>query len=326
MATANDVMQSTEPTTDALSPTTLILNALRKSGQQPTNANIRRYVEAMARQPNAPGTDIPGLRIGTPSSEAEDQAAMRAAGKGGSRSGGGGGGGRSTLPVDLGHGPTNEADWQPNTAKTTSASPIINTPATIAARPDLQNVTNMQNTTNPAMYAAVPEVPLPPQAPQAAAPPVVPLPPPPPETTPWGEPVSPWGAPRAPRDVTTSIDEAVAPRSPGLQVENVPMPPPQQTIQAPPADSIPPSGGLSIEDRMMPGRGNLTIQAPSASSMPPTQAPVIQETAPSFKRMLGGAATGAGVGRIMGPGGMALGAVLGAAPEAWNLGKHIIGQ
>ena len=328
------------------SPTTLVMEYLAKNKMSPNmpgySAAVRDALAANAKDP----TLIPGLRSDTAATEADDQAAMKAAGKGGSRNSGGGGG-RSTLPVDLGHGPTNEADWQPTT---TSAPPAA------------QDVLAMQNATNPAMRAAVPDIPVPPSPsgpatsttplpqipkspmqlalddavatrPQIAAPPDVPaLPAPPPQITgPTDLPEAPVAAPNTPIPMPGPQAAEVpptpnAPRSPGLQVDNVPPPPPDFSIQAPSASSIPPSGGLNVEDKMMPGRGNLTIQAPSAGSMPPTQAPVIQETAPSFKRMLGGAATGAGVGRIMGPGGMALGAVLGAAPEAWNLGKQIIGR
>lgn len=58
------VTNSTETTTeDPLSPTTIVLNALRKAGMPITNENIRRYVAGNARQPGESGTDLPGLRI-----------------------------------------------------------------------------------------------------------------------------------------------------------------------------------------------------------------------------------------------------------------------
>ena len=89
---------------------------------------MRAALEANAKRPSV----IPGLRSDTPATEADDQAAMRAAGKGGGAGVGRGGGSsvagqveRSNPPnADLGRGPTNEADWQPNTStKTSSASP-----------------------------------------------------------------------------------------------------------------------------------------------------------------------------------------------------------
>jgi hypothetical protein len=283
---------------------------------------------------------------------------MRAAGKGGSRSGGSGGG-RSTLPADLTHGPTNEADWQPNTTKTTSASPTA---------ASAQDVLAVQNATNPAMRAGVPDVPMQSNAEyvgnaQPASgrsttinPDALPgprnsslayqqptsleeamiealsgpqpqgmLPSPPRQITgPAAPPEAPMASPNTPIPMPGEPAPPQAP--PGLQVENVPMPSPQQTIQAPPASSIPPSGGLNVEDRMMPGRGNLTIQAPSAGSMPPTTPPVVEETTPILNRIVRGGATGAGVGRMFGPYGAPIGAVAGAVPGLWDLGRHIIGR
>jgi hypothetical protein len=77
---------------------------------------------------------------------------------------------------------------------------------------------------------------------------------------------------------------------------------------------------------MMPGRGNLTIQAPSVGSMPPTTPPVVEETTPMLNRIVRGGATGAGVGRMFGPYGAAIGGVAGAAPGLWDLGRHIVGR
>jgi hypothetical protein len=300
---------------------------------------------------------------------------MRAAGKGGSRSGGGGGRSRSTLPVDLGHGPTNEADWQPTTTSA-PASPVVagqtaadaamratvprvpvtepppsstNLPtAPNAAGPNGEYVGNAQPANGRSMTIDPTAIPGPNNAalpgprnpalssPQAALPspfeqamvealsgpqPQGMLPPPPRQIT------GPPSAPEAPMaQPNTPIPMPGPQAQPGLSIENVPMPPPQQTIQAPPASSIPPSGGLSIEDRMMPGRGNLTIQAPSVGSMPPTTPPVVEETTPMLNRIVRGGATGAGVGRMFGPYGAAIGGVAGAAPGLWDLGRHIVGR
>jgi len=353
------------------SPVTMILNYLQSRGYQPSSENVRRALEANAKDPGL----IPGLRSDTAATDAEDQAAMRAAGKGGGRSTQPQS--RSTLPVDLTHGPTNEADWQPNTSKTTSAPPAA------------QDVLSMQNATNPAMRAAVPNIPVqppsagqppsaeyvgnaqppsggsitinpdalpgprnpalsaPPSQTQIAPPPTsleqamiealtgpnrtgalpapIPqaaLPVPPQQIT--GPPQAPE-APMAPPNSSIQLPgPPAAPQAP--MFENVPPPPPIATIQAPPASSIPPSGGLNIEDRMMPGRGNLTIQAPSAASMPATQPPVIEQTRPILDRIVRGAGTGAGMGRIAGPYGAAIGGVAGAVPGLWDLGKHIVGR
>lgn len=70
-----------DTTSDQLSPTTLVLNYLRTRGYQPSSENVRRALEADARDPGV----IPGLRTDRPATEAEDQAAMRAAGVGGGR-------------------------------------------------------------------------------------------------------------------------------------------------------------------------------------------------------------------------------------------------
>lgn len=60
------------------SPTTLVLNYLKQSGQQPTSANVRRALEANQRDP----TLIPGLINDRPATDAEDQAAMAASKQG----------------------------------------------------------------------------------------------------------------------------------------------------------------------------------------------------------------------------------------------------
>lgn len=67
------------------SPTTLVLQYLRQRGFTPSSENVRRALEANQRDPGV----IPGLRSDRPATEAEDQAAMRAAGRGGSGGAGG---------------------------------------------------------------------------------------------------------------------------------------------------------------------------------------------------------------------------------------------
>ena len=59
---------------------------LQSKGVPPSSANVRAALEANARDPGV----IPGLRSDTPATEADDQAAMRATGKGGVVGGGGG--------------------------------------------------------------------------------------------------------------------------------------------------------------------------------------------------------------------------------------------
>ena len=68
------------------SPTTLVLQYLKQRGYQPSSENVRRALEANQRDPGV----IPGLRSDTGATEAQDQAAMRAAGVGAPRGGGGG--------------------------------------------------------------------------------------------------------------------------------------------------------------------------------------------------------------------------------------------
>lgn len=57
---------------DALSPTTLVLNYLKKAGMQPTGENVRRALEANQRDSSL----IPGLINDRPATDAEDRAAM----------------------------------------------------------------------------------------------------------------------------------------------------------------------------------------------------------------------------------------------------------
>jgi hypothetical protein len=76
-------MLQTDVPADPLSPTTLILNYLTSRGYQPNAENIRRAVEANARDPGVLGADpVAGLRNARASTDAEDQAAMAAAGRG----------------------------------------------------------------------------------------------------------------------------------------------------------------------------------------------------------------------------------------------------
>ncbi len=78
---------------DALSPTTQVLNYLKARGYTPSTENVRRALEANARDPGV----ISGLRSDTAATEADDQAAMAAA-RGRAGGGGGNSGGRP-LPV-----------------------------------------------------------------------------------------------------------------------------------------------------------------------------------------------------------------------------------
>jgi hypothetical protein len=95
----------------------MVLNYLQSRGFQPTTENVRRALEANARDPGV----IPGLRSDTAATDAEDQAAMKAAGVGGGKPQGGSGAGGKPTPdgppmVNLGAGPTNEAAWSPDTS------------------------------------------------------------------------------------------------------------------------------------------------------------------------------------------------------------------
>ena len=99
------------------SPTTMVLNYLQSRGYQPTSENVRRALEANAKDPGL----IPGLRSDTAATDAEDQAAMRAAGPGVGKRGGGsvskqveGSGSADTSPDRRG---------PPDTNQTTSAPP-----------------------------------------------------------------------------------------------------------------------------------------------------------------------------------------------------------
>lgn len=75
---------------DQASPTTMVLKYLRERGYQPTTDNVRRALEANARDPGV----IPGLTGDRAATPQEDQAAMAAA-----RGSGGGGGNTSAAPV-----------------------------------------------------------------------------------------------------------------------------------------------------------------------------------------------------------------------------------
>ena len=87
MAVAPTVQNSTQTDDDAASPTasptTKVLAYLRTKGIPPSSANVRAALEANARDPGV----IPGLRSDTAATEADDQAAMKAAGPGVGRRG-----------------------------------------------------------------------------------------------------------------------------------------------------------------------------------------------------------------------------------------------
>jgi hypothetical protein len=78
---------------DALSPTTLVLNYLKARGYTPSTENVRRALEANARDPGVIG----GLRSDTAATDADDKAAMAAAR--GNAGGGAGGGDSRPMPV-----------------------------------------------------------------------------------------------------------------------------------------------------------------------------------------------------------------------------------
>jgi hypothetical protein len=275
-------MADAAPADDALSPTTIVLNALRKAGVPITPDNIRRYVAGSMRQGNEVGTDIQGLRIENPGESAGS--ATRGAVARGERSGG-----RSTLPADLTHGPTNEADWQPNTTKTTSASPAAS------------DVQRMQQATLPAMRGGVPDVAL------RDLPPDIVQPPYNQRTGPaieaqmpnWQDQfkgrsmdVNPDALP-GPRNASlayqqpSSLEQAMIEALSGPQPQGMLPPPPRQITGPPsapeapmaspntpipmPGEPAPPQAppGLQVENVPMPSPQQ-TIQAPPASSIPPS--------------------------------------------------------
>jgi len=111
------------------SPTTMVLQYLKSRGFQPSSENVRRALEANQRDPGV----IPGLRSDRPATDAEDMAAMRAAGAGGGSSGGlvreegtwdvGGRGRGATPPMDRRDDATSA---QPSTNASNSSTPPPN--------------------------------------------------------------------------------------------------------------------------------------------------------------------------------------------------------
>jgi hypothetical protein len=260
---------------DALSPTTQVLNYLKARGYTPSTENVRRALEANARDPGV----ISGLRSDTAATDAEDRAAMAA------RGGGGGGsvakqveGGSNPPMVDLGKGPTNEADWQP---QNTSAPPagggtgaggwltaLLGSGGALASA-ILNRISNpnLSLSLNPGGGTPQPGVPVPgaalPGQPNAALPaPPGALPPPAGGPPPAGSPaLPPPGTPPAapgtgPTDMETAMQRATAPASgpialpdssgvaaPGMANVDVPFRSPSPRV--PPAQplSLRPGGG-----------------------------------------------------------------------------------
>ena len=97
------------------SPTTMVLQYLKSRGFQPSSENVRRALEANARDPGV----IPGLRSDRPATDAEDMAAMRAAGVGGA------GGGARPLPIP----PIPPSGGAPNTSAAPSTGGTADTGA-----------------------------------------------------------------------------------------------------------------------------------------------------------------------------------------------------
>jgi hypothetical protein len=279
----------------------LILNYLRDHGVTPTPSNIRAAVEANAREGKSFGPDpVGGLRSDRPATEEEDQAAMRAAGKGGRR--------QSNTPVNTltadANTPVNTLTADAGGNKTTSAQPA--SAASVA-----------QSVLNQAGRFAVPEVPAPPEAPRAAAvPPVIPPEIPPNAASTMGAPASGWPAgteawaqprgnvaavPPVPNPMEVAMQRAV-----GSVPEVPPVPNPVAGVQpvppeiagraaGGPATSVPPEVPGDMQFRRT-GSG-LQVQ-PNAMT-----------------RALPGAIAGAARGSRAGPLGALAGAAQGAAPD-----------
>jgi len=125
---SRDDMVSTADDTDELSPTALILKQLDRQGVPRTAANIRRAVQANAREGGASGPDpVAGLRNTAAEEEAPSKPTAR---KAASKSSGGGGSSVNPPSVNLGGNPygdegplTDPSKPTPNTAATPRPSP-----------------------------------------------------------------------------------------------------------------------------------------------------------------------------------------------------------
>lgn len=129
----NSVVNSTEPD---LNPTSLVMNFLKSKGMLAGNNNvggaIRQVLEQNAREPGY----IPGLRNNAPSTEAQDQAAMKAAGASrGSKPQSSGGGSNSLPPPGAPTDVRPETDAPVSTSAAPAAASVQRSPAVPPAQP-----------------------------------------------------------------------------------------------------------------------------------------------------------------------------------------------
>ena len=296
----------TDPTAstegDQLSPTTMVLNYLKQRGYQPSSENVRRALEANARDPGV----IPGLRSDRPATDEEDRAAMAAAG-GGRR-----GGSSFPSPVNL--------SWQtvqPYDSKTTSAPP------------DSQLA---QDALLPAARFAVPNVPTPPvpNAPPTAGPPVVPSVPRTPiqialdrATAPAGPELPQLPGPQATPQLPAPPEVPPVPARPAIAgppvVPQIAAPPRQ--ITGPPAPNEAPVAAVD-EPIRLPGEpgpvpqgnpGARVVVRPKIAPGKQVQGAPIEQT--PFTRALPRIAGGVAAGATKGPLGAILGGLSAAAPD-----------
>jgi hypothetical protein len=281
----------TDPTADVggdeASPTTLVLNYLKQRGYQPSSENVRRALEANARDPGV----IPGMLNMTAERD----------------TGGGGGARRSSFPqpVNLSMENTLPAPG----GKTTSAPPAFS-PIKDVVTPDVA----------PAPQAAgppvVPEVPRAPidialdraTAPQLPAPQPTPALPAPPEVTALPAPANMPQLPGAPARPAI----AGPPDVPQIAA------PPRQITGPPAPNEAPVAGGepIAMPDQSPQGNPGAQVRVrPKIAPGPRVQGAPIESTpfTRAIPRVVAGAAAGAARGAPAGPLGATGGAILGGA-------------
>ena len=301
-------MLQTDVPADPLSPVTLILNYLKSRGYQPSAENIRRTVEANARDPGVLGADpVAGLRNARASTEAEDQAAMRAAG------GRGGGGGDGGLVRE-------EGSWDVPGGKTSSAPPA--TPSTwrgpFSGPPDPTNT--LTTTADQAMRFAVPNIPGPEYGLTSdyTRPPL---------RGPWGGGGGGGPSPTEPPP-TGPVGDAVTRALEGPP-EQLRLPGPPEVPRLPPPSALP-NPGVPVPEvapapmaAPMPGVPNVVGQ----SARPPSIAPGNRiQGAPIIASPLQKAIPKIGLGILSRNPGMVAGSVASAAPEVMDIAKQILGR
>lgn len=311
------------------SPTTMVLQYLKARGYTPSSENVRRALEANARDPGV----IPGLRSDRPATDAEDQAAMRAAGAGGGRGGGGGGGlvreeGSWDNPSGVGDGSAGRTSAAPSSWRGPFSGPpdptnTLTTDVDQAARLALRNPPGPEY----GLTSDYTRPPLPGSQGGGGGGGGGPPPTEPPPSGPVGDSVTKalGGPPEqlrlpAPPDVPRLPPPSVLP-NPGVPVPEV--------APAPVAAPMPEVPSVVGQAARPPIRTSTTLRGPGSSAAPP--GPAIApgnriQGAPIQPGPYAGPLGRAVVGGIAGATRGVPGAIAGAAPGVVDLARQILGR